>query len=165
MATHFLIIQTADLEPVLPASAADAADHNAPILVHGVHAHPAAQIDAHMAGLIQPDARDLRQRCNIAFFRGDGQHRLCVSRAARVAYDQPDVIKAAGSEPAENIVLADCLSTAMYVIGQSKAINYWRTYGGFDMILVNNTGDVICTSGLLERFDLSNSNYTLTFVE
>ena len=65
----------------------------------------------------------------------------------------------------EDGTMADCLSTAMYVIGQSKAINYWRTYGGFDMILVNNTGDVICTSGLLERFDLSNSNYTLTFVE
>lgn len=61
--------------------------------------------------------------------------------------------------------LADCLSTAMYVMGQTKALNYWRTYGGFDMIIINNSGEVICTSGLLERFDLKNGNYSLSFVE
>lgn len=61
--------------------------------------------------------------------------------------------------------LADCLSTAMYALGQTKAISYWRTYGGFDMIIINGNGEVICTSGLLERFDLKNSNYTLSFVE
>lgn len=61
--------------------------------------------------------------------------------------------------------LADCLSTAMYVMGQTKALNYWRTYGGFDMIIINDSGEVICTSGLLERFDLKNSNYSLSFVE
>ena len=65
----------------------------------------------------------------------------------------------------EDGTLADCLSTAMFVLGQSKAINYWRVYGGFDMILINNDNEVVCTKGLIEKFTLSNSEYTLRYVE
>ena len=65
----------------------------------------------------------------------------------------------------EDGTLADCLSTAMFVLGESKALNYWRTYGGFDMILVNKDDQVICTKGLIEKFNLTNDRYTLTFVE
>ena len=65
----------------------------------------------------------------------------------------------------EDGTLADCLSTAMFVLGQSKAINYWRVYGGFDMILINNENEVICTKGLIERFTLSNNAYILRYVE
>ena len=65
----------------------------------------------------------------------------------------------------EDGTLADCLSTAMFVLGQSKAINYWRVYGGFDMILINNENEVICTKGLIEKFTLSNNAYTLRYVE
>ena len=66
---------------------------------------------------------------------------------------------------AEDGTYADCLSTAMFALGQSRAINYWRQYGEFEMIMINNSGNVICTSGLLEDFDLRNSNYTLSYVE
>ena len=66
----------------------------------------------------------------------------------------------------EDGTLADCLSTAMFVLGESKAINYWRVYGdNFDMILVNKDNQVTCTKGLIEKFTLTNDNYTLTFVE
>ena len=69
----------------------------------------------------------------------------------------------------EDGTLADCLSTAMFVLGQSKAINYWRVYGGkdqpFEMILINNDNEVICTKGLIEAFTLSNNEYTLRYVE
>ena len=65
----------------------------------------------------------------------------------------------------EDGTLADCLSTAMFVLGESKALNYWRTYGGFDMILVNKDDQVICTKGLIEKFNLTNDRYTLSFVE
>ena len=60
---------------------------------------------------------------------------------------------------------ADCLSTAMFVLGQSKALNYWRQYGGFDMVLINNDNEIICTKGLIEKFTLTNNNYTLRYVE
>lgn len=71
----------------------------------------------------------------------------------------------------EDGTMADCLSTAMYVMGQSRAINYWRTYGGFEMILVTNNDNtsgknkIICTKGLIEEFTLTNENYELSFVE
>ena len=65
----------------------------------------------------------------------------------------------------EDGTLADCLSTAMFVSGESKAINYWRTYGGFEMILITKENKIICTKGLIEEFTLTNHNYTLKFVE
>ena len=65
----------------------------------------------------------------------------------------------------EDGTMADCLSTAMFVLGEGKALNYWRTYGGFDMILITNDNRVICTKGLIESFTLTNESYTLSFSE
>ena len=65
----------------------------------------------------------------------------------------------------EDGTMADCLSTAMFVLGESQALNYWRTYGGFEMILITTDNEVICTSGLIEQFTLANDNYSLTFTE
>ena len=65
----------------------------------------------------------------------------------------------------EDGTMADCLSTAMYVMGENKALNYWRQYGGFDMVLINNDNEIICTKGLIEKFTLTNNNYTLRYVE
>lgn len=62
-------------------------------------------------------------------------------------------------------VMADALSTAMFVLGETNALNYWRTYGGFEMILITNDNRIICTSGLLEQFTLSNPNYSLSYSE
>ena len=62
--------------------------------------------------------------------------------------------------------LADCLSTAMFVLGQSAALNYWRNNGGFDMIMITKDNKVLCTTGLLEVFSLTNkTDYTLKMVE
>ena len=61
--------------------------------------------------------------------------------------------------------LADALSTAMFVLGESKAIQYWRNYGGFEMVLINKDNEITCTKGLIEDFTLSNSSYTLRFTE
>lgn len=65
--------------------------------------------------------------------------------------------------------MADCLSTALFVSGESAALNYWRTYGQktelFDMILITNDNRIICTSGLIEAFTISNTNYTVSYTE
>ena len=55
----------------------------------------------------------------------------------------------------EDGTLADCLSTAMFVLGEAKALNYWRQYGGFEMILITTDDRIVCTKGLLEGFTLS----------
>ena len=61
--------------------------------------------------------------------------------------------------------LADACSTALYVMGEQEAVNFWRQTGGFEMVLITNDNRIICTSGLLEEFTLSNSNYTLSYSE
>lgn len=65
----------------------------------------------------------------------------------------------------EDGTMADCLSTALFVLGESQAISYWRNYSGFEMILVTNENEIICTSGLIEKFTLANDSYTLRFTE
>lgn len=62
--------------------------------------------------------------------------------------------------------LADALSTAMFVLGPDRALEYWRNYGGFEMILITDDNNVICTSGLIEIFTLTNkTDYTYTMTE
>ncbi len=67
----------------------------------------------------------------------------------------------------EDGTMADALSTAMFVLGESRALNYWRTYGGFEMILVTKSNQIICTKGLIDTFSLNeqNSGYKLRFSE
>lgn len=66
---------------------------------------------------------------------------------------------------AENGVDADCLSTALCIIGSKKALKYWRDYGGFSLMMVTNDNRILCTSGLIEAFTLESGDYTLEFVE
>ena len=66
----------------------------------------------------------------------------------------------------EEGTMADCLSTAMFVLGVNGALRYWRNYGGFDMVMITEDNEVICTSGLVEVFELTNTkDYTARFTE
>lgn len=49
---------------------------------------------------------------------------------------------------------SDALSTALFVMGTERAIEYWRTHGGFEMLLVTEDGTVLLTEGLEETFTL-----------
>lgn len=67
----------------------------------------------------------------------------------------------------EDGTLADCLSTALFVMGESRALNYWRSYGKdvFELIMVTTDNRIVCTSGLIEQFTQTNDNYTLKYSE
>ena len=67
----------------------------------------------------------------------------------------------------EDGTLADALSTAMFVLGESRALNYWRQYGGFEMILITKSKQVICTKGLIDVYSANTaaSDYKLKFAE
>lgn len=65
----------------------------------------------------------------------------------------------------EDGTMADALSTALFVLGESRAINYWRTYGGFEMILVTSDNRIVCTKGLIDNFTQTVDTYTLRFSE
>ncbi len=67
----------------------------------------------------------------------------------------------------EDGTMADALSTAMFVLGETRALNYWRQHGGFEMILITKSNQVICTKGLIDIFsaNAAASNYKVKFAE
>ena len=48
----------------------------------------------------------------------------------------------------------DALSTALFVMGLEDALDYWRTAGGFDLILVTEDRQIYVTPGLTDAFTL-----------
>lgn len=60
-------------------------------------------------------------------------------------------------------ILADCLSTAMFVLGEDGALDYWRANGGFEMILITNDGRVVITNGLYGRFTQNGDRYVFSY--
>ncbi len=60
----------------------------------------------------------------------------------------------------------DGLSTSLFVLGKDGALDYWRTYGGFETILIDEDDNVWITGGLKDTFSLNaGSPYTLHIVE
>ena len=55
---------------------------------------------------------------------------------------------------ADEGLLCDALSTALFVMGAEKAAAYWRENGGFDFILIDEDGRVTITEGLRDSFSL-----------
>ena len=51
--------------------------------------------------------------------------------------------------------LCDALSTALFVMGEDGAVEYWRANGGFDMLLVTEDGEIILTEGIAGQFTLN----------
>ena len=61
--------------------------------------------------------------------------------------------------------MADCLSTAMFVLGEEGALDYWRTWGGFELLLVTTDGRVVLTDGLRDAFTANGDRYTIVFTD
>lgn len=65
--------------------------------------------------------------------------------------------------------LCDALSTAVFVMGSERAEAFWRGHsaelGGFDMLLITKSGEVIITEGAAKRFSLSDKSLTLKVIE
>ena len=49
--------------------------------------------------------------------------------------------------------MADAYSTALYVMGEEAAVDFWRQQGTFDMVLVTADGRVLYTPGLADCFN------------
>lgn len=58
----------------------------------------------------------------------------------------------------------DGLSTALLVMGEEKAVDYWREHGGFEMLLVTDDGRITATPGASEIFN-NTSQLTLDVVQ
>lgn len=51
--------------------------------------------------------------------------------------------------------MCDALSTALFVMGAQSAEQYWRENGGFEMLLVTDSGEILITEGIAENFTLN----------
>lgn len=49
---------------------------------------------------------------------------------------------------AENSTMSDALSTALFVMGKEKAIEYWKNEHTFEMILIDKAGKIYYTEGI-----------------
>ena len=67
----------------------------------------------------------------------------------------------------EDGTMADALSTAMFVLGETRALNYWRQHGGFEMILITKSNQIICTKGLIDVYTAADTavNYKVRYAE
>lgn len=52
----------------------------------------------------------------------------------------------------ERGAMCDALSTAVYVMGGDAAEQLWKEHGGFDMILIDDDGDIVITEGVEDIF-------------
>lgn len=66
---------------------------------------------------------------------------------------------------ADDAMLADSLSTGLYVMGSRSAIRCWRSNQTFEMIIVTIENKIMCTSGLTELFSLNDESYELSYIE
>lgn len=60
--------------------------------------------------------------------------------------------------------LCDALSTAVFVLGEERAEELHREIGGFDMLLITKSGEVIVTQGAADRFKLNDSSLKLKVI-
>ena len=61
-----------------------------------------------------------------------------------------------------NGTMCDAFSTALFVMGEEQALDFWRNSGyDFDLVLVTEDGRVVITAGLADRFEeVKDSGYT-----
>lgn len=90
------------------------------------------------------------------YFEEDGQvywHILdpATGRPARSGLSSVTIIGDDGA-------LCDGLSTALFVLGLEGAASYWRTWGGFEAILVTDSGQVYVTEGIEAQFTLEGTH-------
>lgn len=60
-----------------------------------------------------------------------------------------------GEEPARsgNGTMCDAFSTALFVMGEERALEFWRSHAGaFDLVLVTEDGRVLVTDGIADNF-------------
>ena len=66
----------------------------------------------------------------------------------------------------ENGMLADALSTSLYLMGEEKAAQYWRTHADeFDMILETDDGTLYVTEGISQEIQTDNTTIVLNTEE
>ena len=59
----------------------------------------------------------------------------------------------------------DALSTALFVMGRDKAVEFGRTHTDFSFVLVTETGELVVSSALKDSFTPTDSSAAVTYVD
>lgn len=59
---------------------------------------------------------------------------------------------------AEEGRLCDALSTALFVMGLDRAVDYWQEHQNFDMILLTKNGEIYLTNDIVDAFTLNSDH-------
>lgn len=100
-----------------------------------------------------------------------GSYERCFTADDGTVYGH--IIDPASGYPADNGLLSvtivadegklcDALSTALFVMGEEKALGYWRENKSFDVILITDNAEVLITEGIADRFQLDGAHGNLT---
>lgn len=72
------------------------------------------------------------------------------------------VVASADSQACWNGTMCDACSTALFVMGEEKALNFWRDHrtggGAFELVLMTEDNRVVVTEGLADRFTLDETS-------
>lgn len=60
----------------------------------------------------------------------------------------------------DNGLLCDALSTALFVLGTDKAIDYWKNSSDFEMVLITDDGKIIYSEGISDSINFVSSYET-----
>lgn len=58
----------------------------------------------------------------------------------------------------ESGIICDALSTALFIYGKENALEYWKEYKNFDMIIVTDKKEILITEGIKDCFE-NKSNF------
>lgn len=99
------------------------------------------------------------------FFEADGKtyhHIIDPTTGYPADSGLTSVTVVAGMEAEYSGTMCDALSTALFVMGEEDALEFWRSSElAFELVLVTDDGRVVVTSGLADRFaETEGSGYT-----
>lgn len=85
------------------------------------------------------------------YFEQDGEiyHHIIDPQTGRPC----DISLASVTVISDSGTLSDGLSTALFVMGKDKAIEYWREHGGvFDFVFVTADGEILVSAGIADEY-------------
>lgn len=59
----------------------------------------------------------------------------------------------------DNSTLADAYSTALFVMGVDKALEFWKQEKTFDAVIVTNSNEIIATDGVRDLMEITSEEY------